>query len=213
MLRLLLLLFFAGSLQAQCPKGEVPDYRNLVRNGDFSQKNRYFHSDYRFHHPDRYPPGTMMPEQHYSVVRSPRDIHPHFVRCRDHSPNDDYMMVVNGSMRAGRIVWQQEIDIVPETEYYFSCWVASAIPVSPARLRFSINGEVLQTPIRASTITGQWQQFYSPWYSGEHDKVTISIINTNTAAGGNDFMLDDIAFYFCLPMAQLPFSESREKAN
>jgi outer membrane protein OmpA-like peptidoglycan-associated protein len=197
--------FIFQETNAQCPEGSICSHKNLVINGDFSMGDQSFISAYTstnransvVFNPNSYEESVMMSEAHYSVVNNPNDIHDHFSNCKDRSGAGN-MMVVNGSYRVGELVWQQKIEVKQQTTYLFSCWLSSAHPASPAQLKFSINGELLGNPILASNYTCDWKQFYTTWESGDLTEITISIVNQNTARGGNDFILDDITFYECI---------------
>ena len=107
------------------------------------------------------------------------------------------MMIVNGADVPNVNVWAMPValstvTVVPNTDYYFSAWVASAYSTSPAILNFSINGTLIGVPFTASTTTGLWQQFYAEWNSGANTTATLSLVNQNTAFDGNDFTFDDI---------------------
>ncbi|MFL5810369.1 MAG: gliding motility-associated C-terminal domain-containing protein, partial [Flavisolibacter sp.] len=84
--------------------------------------------------------------------------------------------------------------VTPNTNYNFSIWTQSVSAPNPASLQFSINNIKLGNTITANSSVCQWQQFSSAWNSGNNTSATITIVNTNTVAAGNDFALDDIYF-------------------
>src|SRR5690606_24072291 len=91
--------------------------------------------------------------------------------------------------------------VQPNTTYYFSSWAMSLNRVAPyAQLKFSVNDSLLGTTAvlspGANNVNGpfNWERFYGTWYSGSNTFVTVSIVDLQTAAGGNDFGLDDISF-------------------
>jgi gliding motility-associated-like protein len=104
------------------------------------------------------------------------------------------MMIVNGAGTPNTSVWCETINVLPNTNYAFSCWVASVAAGSPAVLQFSINGNTIGSSFNAPAATCQWAQFYSTWNSGSNTTANICIVNQNTTGGGNDFALDDINF-------------------
>lgn len=193
---IIIFTFIAQQLIAQCPDGYVTDKQNLVFNGDFSNGNQGFTSDYQWSREHSYSGGPMLEEGNYSIVSNPVYVHHHFAKCYDHSKLGT-MMVVNGSRKLDEIVWKQTIQVKKQTTYFFSCWIASAHSLSPAKLKFSINNKNLGTPILASSSTCDWKQFFITWESGDDTEISISIVNQNTAFDGNDFILDDITFYEC----------------
>src|ERR1019366_9768471 len=104
------------------------------------------------------------------------------------------MMIVNGAGVANVSVWCQTINVLPNTNYAFSCWGQSVSAGSPAELQFSINGGLIGPVFTFAFNVCIWQQFYSIWNSGANTMASICIVNQNTATSGNDFALDDISF-------------------
>jgi len=168
---------------------------NLIANGDFSAGNSGFGSGYSFAATD-----DCMPPGVYDVVLHPVDCHPYWASFGDHTSGDGQMMTINGADVASVEVWSETVSVVPETQYYFSTWIASSHPASPAMLDFSINGASIGTTFAASTMPGIWQQFYTSWYSGSSTSAQLSLVNQNTALFGNDFALDDIMFDTIAPV-------------
>ena len=162
---------------------------NTIGNGDFEEGNSGFLSDYTYNPTTIWDPGT------YAIVDDANTVHPHFSCDEDHTTGDGLMMCINGASIPNEKVWTKSIPfIAPDTEYEFSTWISSLSPDNPARLQFSINGVLLGQPFQATSTTCQWNQFFELWDSGSATSATISIVNQNTASGGNDFSLDDISF-------------------
>ncbi|WP_158825877.1 hypothetical protein [Mucilaginibacter lacusdianchii] len=170
---------------------------NKVTNGNFSDGNTSFTSQYTYATPSS---GALYPEATYTVTTNPRNVHPNFATFRDHTGNrNGNMMVVNGAPTAGVTIWQQSIDVQPNTDYIFSVWFTSVYPTNPGKLNFSINNSPLGDPIELTTIPASldradWKNFTVRWNSGTSISAVIGIVNQNTAADGNDFALDDIVF-------------------
>ncbi len=162
---------------------------NSVVNGDFSNGNTGFSSEYT----DTSGAGSLWPEAHYAVVTNPFSVHPNFASFGDHTTGTGNMMVINGAGSPVNI-WCQTITVTPNTQYTFSAWGASCTPSFPAQLQFEINGILLGTPLQLPTTTGQWVQFQTVWNSGSNTSITICIFDQQTALSGNDFAIDDIAF-------------------
>ena len=120
---------------------------NLVFNGDFSQGNVGFNSDYTY-----YPisPGNMG-EARYSTVTNANSIHAAF-QGTGHTGNAplDSFMVVNGAGSPNQNVWCQTVSVSPNTDYFFGAWVSTVVANNPAILQFSINGQVLGSPFMLS---------------------------------------------------------------
>lgn len=173
--------------------GIDPDNPNLVFNGDFESGNIGFTTDYSFVMDMSGVQTEMTPEGTYTIINNPNLVHNGFAACSDHTPAPgDDMMVLNGSASLQNI-WCQTVAVMPNSYYDVSAWVASVASGSPARLRFSINGVPLGAIVNAPNTTCIWTPFNAFWYSGASTMAEICILNLNTAAGGNDFAIDDIA--------------------
>ena len=160
---------------------------NLITNGDFSQGNMGFTSDYNYANPN-------ITEGQYFVGANPNAWNVSLSACAGHTTGNDNMLLVNGAPVPGVNVWKQTITVTPNTNYAFSTWVQALWPPNPAQLQFSINGKEAGVLISASLPTCTWTQFYTTWNSGNNTSASISIVNRNTAIQGNDFALDDISF-------------------
>jgi MYXO-CTERM domain-containing protein len=173
---------------------------NLVTNGDFEAGNTGFTSGYTY-----VPlPGTnaccggLWPEATYGVGGNANSYHALFDGLPESGSN---FMIVNGAGTAGVTVWEQTgIAVLANTTYYFGAYVSSVHPASPAVLAFSINGTQIGGTISPSSTVGVWSLFYEPWFSGAATTADISLVNQNTAFGGNDFGLDTISFDVVAPI-------------
>ncbi len=112
----------------------------------------------------------------------------------DHTASGSLMMAVNGATTPDEIVWSQTINNIPaNTDCIFSVWVATICAGNEANIYFRINDNVIGN-LNASTVVGEWNQFFAVWNSGNTTSATIKLTNQNTMGGGNDFALDDIYF-------------------
>lgn len=166
--------------------GQQPG-QELVANGDFQGGNTGFTTQYQ------YTTTNLVPEGTYAVVTNPTPLHQAFLGS-DHTTGTTNFMAVNGSINPGYKVWCQTVNVIPNTDYNFSTWISTLVVSSPAELEFSIDGQLLGTPISAPGALNTWTQFFATWNSGSATTVEICIVNANTTAGGNDFGLDDISF-------------------
>lgn len=171
-----------------------PDSNNLVFNGDFSQGNTGFTSQYSY----RAPNGnrTLWNEGTYSVSNNGLSVHENFSNHYDHTVGtiNGSFLIVNATGVANTVVWSQTLNnILPNTDYVFYAWATSVNEENPAILQFSINGALLDQPF---PLSGQfvWDQFYTLWNSGSSTTATITIVNQNVILSGNDFGVDDIFF-------------------
>lgn len=182
----LLGLALAGAAAAAAP--------NLVVNGDFEAGNTGFTSQYS------YSPGGNTTEGQYTVRTDPFPWNSNFVSAIDHSVPGSMMYVGNGSPTDGQIVWQSDtINVAANTDYFFEAWVMNVCckpsytgANSASTLEFSINGVSLGIKTTNLANAGTWEGLSTTWNSGSDTLARLKLINRNTAAGGNDFAIDDI---------------------
>lgn len=170
----------------------VANAANLVVNSDFNAGNSDFLSDYDYEYADTISSGVS--EGAYTVGTNPSSVHYAWSSFGDHTTGTGNMMIVNGNPKSGQKVWWQTITIAPNTDYNFSTWIASVYPISPAKLQFTINSDLIGQIFTPSTTPGSWGQFNAIWNSGSNESATISIVNQSRVQVGNDFALDDISF-------------------
>ncbi|KAA3631078.1 MAG: gliding motility-associated C-terminal domain-containing protein [Bacteroidetes bacterium] len=179
---------------------EVLSEVNLVVNGDFSQGDTGFSSDYIYGTGGGV--GLLSNEGQYAIADNAGDTHNHFDNCNDHTGGGN-MMVVNASGLPNNI-WCQTIQVDPGTDYDFSTWITSVTDENPAQLQFSINGSLIGEVFNASSNTCNWDQFSAQWNSGLSISAEICIVNSNLTPNGNDFAMDDISFrQICVLTEQL----------
>lgn len=180
-----LLLFLTGffSLTSKNTK-------ELIVNGDFSGGNVGFQSDYQ------YSPGNMVQPRAYAITKNAKLEYKKFDSCKGHTTGDDFYMLVNGSVTAGKNVWEETLYNLDKYQaYYFSFWMMSIDTINPAIINIYINGKELKnSPHWAYPTPCQWNEFYNFWNSEEADTAQIVIYDSNLKFYGNDFGLDDISF-------------------
>ncbi len=167
---------------------------NLVPNGDFEAGNSGFTSSYG------YSPAGNGAEGQYTVRRNPFPWNGAFVSAADHTTGTGLMFVGNGSPVDGAIVWQSgSIAVAQNTTYFFEAWVMNVCcsvgypgANSPSILDFAINGVSIGTETTDLANAGSWEGLSNTWNSGGATSAVLTLINRNTAAGGNDFAIDDI---------------------
>ena len=170
--------------------------QNLVTNGNFEGGNTAFTSDYAF------APGGNSTEGQYTVRSNPFPWNGLFISAADHTTGSGLMYVGNGSPTNGSVVWGSGlISVTQNTNYFFEAFVmnvccSSPFPGnSPSILEFSVAGlatESLGTATTNLALAGTWEGLSKSWNSGLNTSVTLSLINRNTAAAGNDFAIDDV---------------------
>lgn len=179
-------------------------YGNIVTNGSFENGNTGFTSGYSYYTTNSNTWGVIGQEGTYTINTNSANVHNNFgsYPCLDHTYGNGTgkCMYVNGAGSANTTVWQQVINVQPNTDHIFITWVATLAQGSSsttselARLQFSINGQTIGNIFTAPSATAQWQQFYQIWNSGNSTTATIRILNQNTVNSGNDFAIDDISF-------------------
>ena len=112
-------------------------------------------------------------------------------------------MIINGfpNRNPQPVAWQEVVNVLPGTTYYFSAWAMSLNNLGPfALLQFNVNGAQVGTiavlgPGVSNATNYGWTRFYGTITTGPTTTVAvISITDLQTALGGNDFGLDDISF-------------------
>jgi len=169
---------------------------NLVTNGDFELGNASFTSGYAF------APAGNSTEGQYTVRSNPFPWNGLFISAADHTSGSGLMYVGNGSPTNGSVVWASgPIAVTQNTNYFFEAFVmnvccAGPFPGnSPSILEFSVAGVSTKKIGTATTnlaLAGTWEGLSKSWNSGLNTSVTLSLINRNTAAAGNDFAIDDV---------------------
>ena len=179
---------------------EPGENENLVANGDFSQGNTGFQSDYNLTTTGTFQQGF------YGIFTSPTQFNSGFGNCQDHSNSaDGLMFVADGATIPDENVWCQTIaNILPGRTYQFSAWITNVHPTAPSTLQFSINGSLLGQPFDVSQMVCEWVEFAEDWYAQNATSATICITNQSTIAFGNDFAIDDISF----KLAPAPFVDT-----
>ncbi len=173
--------------------GSISSPVNLIQNGDFSQGNTLFVTEYT-QVDDPNPFGV---QTSYNIVTNPNAWFAPFSSCGDHTTGSGNLMVFDGSTdpTGNTIAWsnQNPVPVVPNTNYTFSYYVASVSPDNLARLEVFINGVSQGAPVTAPGATCLWTQVSYNWNSGANNTANFIIYDRNFVDYGNDFALDDIA--------------------
>ncbi|RYE22688.1 MAG: hypothetical protein EOP51_12610, partial [Sphingobacteriales bacterium] len=190
----------AVSSTYSCPgAGQASVAQELVLNGDFEGGNTGFTSDYTY--VNNTIEGGLQPAGTYTVNSNPNFNHDDFWGI-DHTyaNGEGNYMLLNG--RNTGVVWKQTVNVLPNTEYYFSAWAVSLNSAGNyANLVFYVNGSPVGVPTgalpskAANNNSGTWIRFYGKWNSNAiSGPVEIHIVNTQTNGSGNDFGIDDVSF-------------------
>jgi len=166
---------------------------NLVVNGDFEQGNTGFSSGYSYNN-------NLWDEGTYYIDTDASAHHSDFVG-HGHTTGSDKFMMVNGAVEQNKVVWEETINVVSNTQYCFSTWVSTLSSAGTsfgfrANLQFAINGIQIGNNFQSPSSLNVWENFYVLWDSGNATQAVITIVSTSyTNNSGNDFGLDDITFY------------------
>lgn len=131
--------------------------------------------------------------QSVTVTSNPNAVVGAFGDFGDNTTGDGSMLLVNGATIPDQTVWETTIAVDPNTDFIFSAAFASAFAISPAEIRFEINGEQLAVVALESEV-GVWDTIQLGWNSSDSTSATLRIVDLNLTEFGNDFALDDIKF-------------------
>lgn len=183
-----------GEAGAPCAPGA-----ELVENGDFEGGNFGFTTEYEL---------VTAPAQITStgacvIAADPsvvRDGATDWVAFGDHTNGSGDMFICDGNETAGLYAWSQTVTVEPHQSYELRFWFASVEPsTSLPSLVGAADGVPLGTPVVADATAGTWTQATAAYQAGDNTTVTLSIVDTNTDAGMNDFALDDVSFVRSCP--------------
>ena len=156
-----------------------PSSGNLITNGDFSQGDSGFGSQYVL------TPGNIGGAQTYDVATAWN-----VLAYGDHTTGSGKMLGVNGSNLANIIFWQQTVAVIPNTDYVFSFWNSTWYP-GTTPLAFKVDGATVGTA-QTPAGTAQWQKASFTWNSGNKSSAQFSLQATQGFDIGGDFAIDDI---------------------
>ncbi|WP_291116173.1 lamin tail domain-containing protein, partial [Flavobacterium sp. UBA6135] len=164
--------------------------QNLIFNGDFSQGNTGFTTDYLYT-----PSNPSGGQKIYTIATNSQAWFSPFSNCFDHTTGSGNMMIVDGSTSNGGNdkVWCQTVSVQPGQNYTFSYWVQTIAMPNPANIEVLINGFSVGIAFAPSTTCGWVQRSYT-WNSGANTTAEICIYDRITTVNGNDFAIDDITF-------------------
>ena len=164
---------------------------NLIVNGDFSQGNSNFSTDYQF----ITNAGQGGVQRAYGIVSSANSWFQFFQPCVSNAPSGGNMMVVDGSTsNAGNDkVWGQTVTVLPNKTYTFSYWLQTIATPNQALIEVKINGVSIGTALAPNTNC-QTTQYTYQWNSGSSTTAQIEFFDRIFVSNGNDFSLDDISF-------------------
>ncbi|MEN9928977.1 MAG: hypothetical protein RLZZ231_898, partial [Bacteroidota bacterium] len=170
---------------------DVTITKNLIFNGNFTNNNIGFTSDYTY--AVNVPSGGV--QGAYGVIANPNLWFTGFTNCGDHTNGVGRMLVADGATVPNLKVWGQKVPVNTNQNYTFSYWIQTLATPNPASIEVMING--VSVGLNSAPITsscGNWAQYTYTWNSGTNTLASIELFNRNILPAGNDFALDDIMF-------------------
>jgi len=98
----------------------------------------------------------------------------------------------------GTRVWYETVPVTAGTNYTFSYYYGYADNNNDNQLQTTINGALAVGGANPVTMVAPWSQVTYTWNSGASTTATIALYDVGPECNqdiGNDFMLDDMAFY------------------
>ncbi len=171
-------------------KREYQLNNQMIVNGQFEEGDTGFYTDYL------YSPRNMRMEGTYCLSQNPQKQYSRFDSCFDKTNQSGFMLLINGSDKADKIVWKQTVrGLDLNSVYKFSFWSASVYPLNPPFFDVYINGVQMQpSPFYISEDVCKWTEIKYIWNSNNIDTAEIVIYDRNIRKSGNDFVIDDISF-------------------
>jgi hypothetical protein len=173
---------------------------NLVTNGDFSNGESGFASEYLWNSTLGYDPGV------YTVSNDPALWHPNFIHLGDHTTGTGMMFIGNGSTTPAQTVWQSEaIDVEADLKYYFEAYATNVCctdfirPDGQSVLNFTLafnGGPIISLGTRSTNggEPGIWEGLSTNWISPGAGTVVLSLVDFDSRYDANDFAIDDVYF-------------------
>lgn len=176
-----------NSVQYILEAGFISD-TNLVYNGDFELGNVGFTTQYIL--------GTNpLQEGRYGITNYGPTLHNNFSPCT----HDGNFYAGNASLYNSLVVFQSQISVIPNTDYYFSAEVTeidsnSTHPINQlAVFQFNINNIQIGNTLQVNNSPCVWTSYGEVWNSGNNTTATITIKDLNTGQWANDFALDNVS--------------------
>jgi len=158
-----------------------------IPNGDFSQGNIGFETDYN------YTPSDIRYNRSYAVGSDPLAVH-YAAECSfgDHTTGHGKMMIVNAAEDADQVLWSQTVNLTQGGTYELSMWLATWHTQNEGEIAVYVNGSRVGNTVRAPSECGQWEERSVTWTaSGGVAQIELVVLPTS----GGDFALDDIELW------------------
>ena len=164
---------------------------NLLINGDFSQGDTGFSSDYNYVAPN---PGISTTVDEYSIISNPAlDFANGYDSYGDHTSGQGEMLFVDGTSTGS--FWRESVTLAANTTYAFSFFVTGADGSNLPSVAFTLNGSTIQAGFQVSADGGgsNWQQETYAFTTTIAGSYALAMSDVDGVAEGNDFTLDDLS--------------------
>ncbi|WP_321515549.1 gliding motility-associated C-terminal domain-containing protein [Marinifilum fragile] len=170
----------------------------MIQNGNFNLGNVGFTSDYYFCS-DPIAKDCKDQKSKYTINSNTTILGGGFHDCVGVTGNSpDNVMVVKGA-EANYTVWEQTIDVDPDSYYVFSVNITNLHSNSYDEFEVLVNG--VRVDHFYTDEPCDWDLFKSLIYTDGLTQLTISIDNVSTSGVGNGYALDEISMF---KLAELP---------
>jgi hypothetical protein len=177
--------------------GTCASGNSLLVNGDFSQGNVGFTSDYAL----VAPPAQITPAGEYAITQNPGNGISTWSDWGSFTApgGSGNMLAANGATTPNSPVWIETVPVEPGTTYTFSYSVAKVDDDDTnstfyATLQTYVNSVPVGNPYTLNSAFSVWTQYSTTWSSGTSTSATISIVDTTDQDTWNDFALDLLSF-------------------
>lgn len=169
---------------------------NQITKGSFDSNEQFFTTDYILLDTDEFTTGN------YSISRNPSEIIPAFVNKADHTGNNGYMLVADGSEDTSKSFFTYTINVVEGKTYQVKLYAAN-IHINltgtteksgdnSAKIGIFINDVFLKSKSLPHDTT--WTEFTYNWKSTFTGETTLTLKDKSSKLEENDFVVDDISF-------------------
>ncbi len=166
--------------------------KQLVTNGNFSNGNSDFYSDYSYNY------FNVNSNQNYSISSNPSYLNSSMESFWDHTSGNSsgQMLVANGATNNNAEVWYNDFYVTQGQTYTLSFWVRNAYYNNPSTLTWTVNGSQVGGSINAND---SWQLLEVTYVATVTGFVTFGIIETSQVSSGNVFAIDDVSIIEDIP--------------
>lgn len=158
---------------------------SFVTNGNFSQGNTGFTSNYLYN------PTTIWNEGTYAVGPNPNAVHPNFGTWGDHTTGTGNYMLVNGSTSSNQNLWMQTMTLPAGSQVSLSMWFLTFVS-PPGSMQIYVNNQPIGNSFTSPNGTGIWVQRTRVFTVPPSGVCNVRLTTLSSSLAGNDFGLDDI---------------------